>query len=256
MSRSMSTRSPYLAPAISLGTIVGALVLAQALIKTEIISPYIVPLPTDIFASFERVVVEEGIPGRFAVTVGETLAAGLLTILVGIPIGLLLYRFGRLRVAFEPWLAVIAAAPLVLAYPLFLVLFGRSSLTIVIIGFASGVAPVALKTIEGFVSTRRVLIDVGRSFRLTSTQEFRQILLPAALPQIFVGLRLGLIFCLINVVGVEFLINLGGLGQLIHDLAERYDLPGTYAAICFVVLVSVLFFAVLDRGEKWLQRRR
>ena len=65
---------------------------------------------------------------------------------------------------------------------------------------------------------------------------------PSALPTIFVGIRLGLIFALINIVGVEFLINFGGLGQLINDLAERYDLPGTYAAICFVILVSVMFF--------------
>lgn len=251
----IAARSSYLAPAISLGTIIGALALAQLLIKLEILSPYIVPLPTDIAASLWRVVVEEGIPGRFAVTVGETLAAGVLILLVGMPVGLLLYRFTGMRQAFEPWLAAVAAAPLVLAYPLFLVLFGRSSLTIIVIGFASGVAPVALKTIEGFASTRRVLINVGRSFRLTPSQEFWKILLPAALPQIFVGLRLGLIFCLINVVGVEFLVNLGGLGQLINDLAERYDLAGTYAAICFVVLVSILFFAILDRGEKWLQRR-
>ena len=41
---------------------------------------------------------------------------------------------------------------------------------------------------------------------------------------------------MINIVGVEFLINFGGLGQLINELAERYDLPGTYGAICFVVL--------------------
>ncbi len=62
-------------------------------------------------------------------------------------------------------------------------------------------------------------------------------------------------FCLINIVGVEFLINFGGLGQLINDLSERYDLPGTYAAIAFVVLVSVLFFVLMDRCERWLQRR-
>lgn len=240
---------------LSGATIIGLLAIMQALIMTEIVSPYVVPLPTDIAASFWRVVVEEGVFSRFMVTVGETLAAGLLILVVGIPVGLLLYRFGKLRLAFEPWLAAMAAAPLVLAYPLFLVLFGRSSLTIIIIGFAAGVFPVALKTIEGFASTRRVLIDVGRSFRLTPAQEFRQILLPAALPHIFVGLRLGLIFCLINIVGVEFLINLGGLGQLITELSERYDLPGTYAAICFVIGVSILFFSVLDRGEKWLQRR-
>ncbi len=115
-----------------------------------------------------------------------------------------------------------------LAYPLFLVLFGRSPLTIVVIGFASALPPVVLKTMEGFGATRRVLLDVGRSMRLTPAQEFRMILLPAALPQIFVGLRLALVFGLINVVGVEFLINLGGLGQLINDLSERYDLPGTW----------------------------
>ena len=75
---------------------------------------------------------------------------------------------------------------------------------------------------------------------------------PAALPTIFVGLRLGLIFALINIVGVEFLINFGGLGQLINELAERYDLGGTYAAICFVILVSVIVFAVTERIERWL----
>ena len=78
-------------------------------------------------------------------------------------------------------------------------------------------------------------------------------MLPAALPTIFTGIRLGLIFALINVVGVEFLINYGGLGQLINDLAERYDLPGTYAAICFVILVSVVFFLALERIERWLR---
>jgi ABC-type nitrate/sulfonate/bicarbonate transport system permease component len=66
-------------------------------------------------------------------------------------------------------------------------------------------------------------------------------------------MRLGLIFALINVVGVEFLINFGGLGQLINDLAERYDLPAMYATICFVILVSVVFFMGLERFERWLR---
>ena len=57
----------------------------------------------------------------------------------------------------------------------------------------------------------------------------------------------------INIVGVEFLINFGGLGQLVNELSERYDLPGTFAAICFVILVSVLFFMALERIERWLR---
>jgi len=146
-----------------------------------------------------------------------------------------------------------ASAPTVLMYPLFMVIFGRSASTIIVMGFVAGLPPVILKTIEGLAATPRVLINVGRSFKLTGALLFIKILLPAALPTMFVGVRLGLIFALINVVGVEYLINFGGLGQLINDLAERYDLPGTYAAISFVILVSVCFFILTEWIERWLR---
>ena len=120
-------------------------------------------------------------------------------------------------------------------------------------GFVAGLAPVILKTLEGLSATRVVLINVGRSFNLTPSQQFWKILFPAALPTVFVGLRIGLIFTMLNIVGVEFLVNFGGLGQLINEMADRYDVPGTYAAILFVVLVSVLAFIVIERLERWLR---
>jgi NitT/TauT family transport system permease protein len=171
----------------------------------------------------------------------------------GIAGGVLMHRVKLLQQACETWVAAMAAAPLVLAYPLFMVIFGRNAWTIIMMGFFAALPPVILKTVEGMASTRKVLVNVGRSFNLTPAQQFWKIMFPAALPTIFVGVRLGLIFALINIVGVEFLINYGGLGQLINDLAERYDLAGTYAAICFVILVSVLFFMALEKTERWLR---
>jgi NitT/TauT family transport system permease protein len=165
----------------------------------------------------------------------------------------ILYHFRLLRAATETWIAAIAAAPLVLIYPLYLVIFGRNASTIVMMGFTAGLAPVTLKTLEGLSATRRVLIDVGRSFNLTPWQQFWKISFPSALPTIFVGMRLGLIFALINIVGVEYLINFGGLGQLINELTDRFDLPGTYAAICFVILVSMCVFFLTERLERWLR---
>jgi NitT/TauT family transport system permease protein len=241
------------APALGLGALALAITLIQVLIEAGRINRFIVPLPTQIAASFERVIAEEHVFSRFLLTAGEALAAGVLLTVVGIGIGVLLYRFRLLRLACETWVAALASAPLVLMYPLFLVIFGRSAMTMVMIGFVAALPPVILKTVEGLAGTRRVLIDVGRSFKLTQFQQFWKILFPAALPSMFVGIRLGLIFALINIVGVEFLINFGGLGQLINELAERYDLPGTYAAICFVVLVSVCFFAVTGWVERWLR---
>lgn len=232
---------------------VGVVALVELLIRVNMINPFVVPLPSQILGSIPRIVAEEHVLERFWQTMQELLWASLLLTTIGISIGALFYKFRILRLACESWVGAFAAAPIVLLYPLFLVIFGRSATTIVMIGFAAGLAPVILKTIEGLAGTRRVLIDVGRSFRVSPAQQFTKILLPAALPSVFVGLRLGLIFAMINIVGVEFLINFGGLGQLINELAERYDLPGTYGAILFVILTSILFFDVTERIERWLR---
>jgi NitT/TauT family transport system permease protein len=247
------SRSRFVPPVLGFGLLVGAILAVEVLIRIGAINRFIVPLPSQIAMAFWPVIVEEDILGRFRATFFEAFTAGMMITVVGVSFGILLYRFKLLRAATETWVAALASAPTVLMYPLFLVIFGRSAWTIIMMGFVAGLPPVILKTIEGFSGTRRVLIDVGRSFKLTGAELFMKILFPAALPTIFVGVRLGLIFTLINVVGVEFLINFGGLGQIINDLSERYDLPGTYAAICFVILVSVLFFMITERIERWLR---
>ena len=107
------------------------------------------------------------------------------------------------------------------------------------IGFIAGLPPVILKTLEGLAGTRPVLVDVGRSLKLGRGRFLQDPVARGAADDVRrraprPDLRL------INIVGVEFLINYGGLGQLINELAERYDLAGTYAAICFVILTSVV----------------
>jgi NitT/TauT family transport system permease protein len=239
--------------AVGIGTLVVFFLAVELLIQTGVISRFIVPPPSEIISSFPRVIVEENVLHRFVQTLTECLTAGVMLTVFGVAGGVLMHRFKLLQQACETWVAALASAPFVLMYPLFLVIFGRSAWTIIMMGFVAALPPVILKTIEGISGTRKVLVNVGRSFNLSATQQFWKILFPAALPTIFVGIRLGLIFALINVVGVEFLINFGGLGQLINELAERYDLAGTYAAICFVILVSVLFFMALEKAERWLR---
>jgi NitT/TauT family transport system permease protein len=257
---------------LGFGTLAAALWSVELLIAHSVIDPHTVPLPSQVFGAFGRIIAEEDLAEQFALTVFglqfsifcpvcgerfrltffEAATASVMITVIGVAIGLLMYRVSLLREATETWIAALAAAPVVLVYPLFLVIFGRTVWTIITMGVVAGLPPVILKTIEGFAGTRRVLVNVGRSFNLSGPQMFTKILFPSALPTIFVGIRLGLIFTLINVVGVEFLVNFGGLGQLINDLAERYDLPGTYAAISLVILVSVCFFVLTEWIERWL----
>jgi len=243
----------FAAAAVGLGALAAFLLAVEILIQTGVVSRFIVPPPSEIIGSFGRVIVEEHVFSRFLLTLTECLTAGMMLTVFGVAGGVLMHRFKLLQQACETWVAAMASAPIVLMYPLFLVIFGRNAWTIIMMGFFAALPPVILKTIEGIAGTRKVLVNVGRSFNLNATQQFWKILFPAALPTIFVGLRLGLIFALINIVGVEFLINFGGLGQLINELAERYDLAGTYAAICFVILVSIVFFVALEKTERWLR---
>jgi NitT/TauT family transport system permease protein len=238
---------------VGLATVILVGATLEAMIRGDLISRFVVPPPSEVIGSFGRLIAEEDIARRFLQTAFEGVGAGILIATVGVPAGLFLYRWTNLRLAVEGWVAASASAPVVLAYPLLLVIFGRSAMTIIVMGFCSGVAPVVLKTLEGLSATRPALLNVGRSLKLTPAQQFRFIEFPAALPTIVVGIRLGLILALINVVGVELLINFGGLGQLINELSERYDPPGTYAAIGFVLLVSVLLFLALDRIERWVR---
>jgi NitT/TauT family transport system permease protein len=238
---------------VGVASVAAFFLIAELLIQVGVINRFIVPPPSEVVASFRRIIVEEHLLRRFLFTAAECLAAGLLLTVFGVIGGVLMHRFKLLQRACETWVAAFASAPVVLTYPLFMVIFGRNAWTIVMMAFVAALPPVILKTIEGISGTRKVLVNVGKSFNLTGPQQFWKILFPAALPTIFVGVRLGLIFALINVVGVEYLINYGGLGQLIADLAERYDLGGTYAAVIVVILVSVLFFMTLERIERWLR---
>ena len=115
--------------------------------------------------------------------------------------------------------------------------------------------PIILKTCEGLDETRRVQIDVGRSFDLTPTQLFWRIRVPAAFPAILSGIRLGLAYALVGVISTEYLTNYGGLGELITDLADRYEMAAMYGAILFVMTVSAGLLTLVEGIERWLTHR-
>ncbi len=131
------------------------------------LSPDTAPAPMEIAASLPQLVTDEDLLQRFLTTFAEAFAAAALAVLFGVPLGLLLHRSRAAAVAFEPWVASVAAAPLVLLYPLFLVLVGRNLVTIVLMGAIAGLPAMALKTKEGFDGVRPVLLQVGRGFGMS-----------------------------------------------------------------------------------------
>ena len=243
-------RSPALT---GLAGAVALLAVLEAAIRWGLVSRQIVARPTDAIAAVPLLYDEEDIVANFLVTLGMTGAAALIAIAIGVPFGYLMYRRRVLGEAYEGWLAAAFAAPLVLLYPLFLVIFGRTHFTLVIMAVIPGLIPIAIQTRQGLLAVPHTLINVGRSFHLTSRALFWKIMFPHAIPSIFNGVRLGIMYALVNVVAIEYLTDFGGLGRVVSNTYFRYEIPETYAAIAFVIGVSVLFFWAFNRIERWLR---
>ena len=240
--------------ATGFGTLILLLALWQGAAMAGYVNTFIAPAPLDIAQSFPDLFTDENVLGALAQSFAETFGAAAIAGAIGVPIGWWLHSRRLAGLAFENWVANLAAAPLVLLYPLFLVVFGRNAATIVAMAVVTALPPIVLKTKEGLDGVRRTLINVGRSLRLSHRQIFLRIMLPAAAPVIGNGLRLGLILSLISVVGIEFLIHFGGMGDLIATLGDRFEIAKMFAAICVVLLISVAFFFIGEQVDKWLAR--
>jgi NitT/TauT family transport system permease protein len=219
------------------------------------ISALIIAPPSSLPRAFQHLWEEGMLVEPFLITLAQAFAATLLSALAGIPWGVLLWRKPVLGEAYEPWIGAAFAAPTILLFPLFMVLFGRGYATTTLVGFLAAVIPIALKTREAFLGVPRVLLDVGSSLRLRPSVAFWKIAFPAAAPGIFTGVRLGLIYALVNIIGMEFLIDFGGLGRVVSEMYFRFEIPSMYAAIILIVIVSLVFLHALRRLESWLRPR-
>jgi ABC-type nitrate/sulfonate/bicarbonate transport system permease component len=241
---------PALVTACVLLAIVGLL---QVAASAGVTNTFLFPSPLEVAESFPDLIAEEGLLARFAMTAGEVFLAASLAIVVGGLLGGLLYSSRIAWDAFASWIVGFNAAPLILLYPLFLMIFGRNPSVVVVLGVLGALPVIVLKTREAFVGVPKVLLEVGRSFNLPRSRQIRLILLPAATPTIVAGARLGCFYALSAVIGAEFLTGIGGLGALIPDLADRYKLAEMYGAIVFVVVTSAVFILLVNSAGRWLR---
>jgi len=236
-----------------LGVLVVAAVLLEAGSRAGVIAPTALPAPSAIAAGFADVVRNGELVAPALITFGLMLASTACAALVGIPLGIVLARARAFGTAYEPWLGGLFASPLVLIYPIFLVVLHRTFVMVIVMSAITAAIPIVIQTRLGMLHVPPVLRAVGNSFNLSSWQLFRLVEFPAALPAIVTGLRLAIIYALVSVIGLEFLIDFGGLGKVISDLYAQYDIPQMYAEIGVVVVISAAILWLLDRVEGWLR---
>lgn len=188
------------------------------------------------------------------VTLYEIGCALLLSTVVGLGVGFFLWRYRLLGKSYEMLLAALFSSPVILAYPIFLVAFGRTTAAIIALTSLFGAIPIIMNTRTAFQQVNPILIHVGASMNLSRAQMIRHILIPAVAPTIFSGFRLGLTYILKSVLGLEYVVQVGGVGMWLSDAAFRFEVGEVYAGLLGTILLSVMFLYIINRAEALVRR--
>jgi NitT/TauT family transport system permease protein len=184
------------------------------------------------------------------ITSVEILAGYAVSIVVGVPLALAIFRWPVFSKSVYPLLISSQAMPKVAVAPLFVVWFGFGLVPKVLIAFLIAFFPIVINTVMGLASIEREKIYLAQSMGLSSFDTFRLIRLPSALPSIFAGLKISITLAVVGAVVGEFVGGDGGLGYQLMVANGSMDTPLLFAGIAMLTLLGVLFFWIVEVVER------
>jgi len=181
----------------------------------------------------------------FRVGAGFLLAAA-----IGIPLGLLMGWVGGIYTTLNPLVQLLRPISPIAWIPLSILWFGMGDLSPIFLIFLSSVFPIVVQTTAGVHTIEKQYLLAARNFGVSRTRLFAQVVIPAVLPQIIVGMRVSLGVAWLVVVAAEMIALQSGLGYLIIDsrnAGNRYDL--VVAAMLIIGLIGLLLDLMMRRLE-------
>jgi NitT/TauT family transport system permease protein len=190
----------------------------------------------------------------FWLHLADSLKAFAVALTIAIVLGLLIgFALGLHRLsgeAMEPMLVALYSIPKITLYPIILLAFGIGISAKIAFGTIHGIVPVALFTLNAVRTTRPILIKTGRVLKLSPAVMVREILFPAAVPEIFTGIRVGFSLTLIGTILGEMFAAQRGLGYMLMSAISLYniDLIMSVTFLLVVLAASVnMALLVIDR---------
>jgi len=168
---------------------------------------------------------------------------------IGIALGLAMASSATAKQALQPWISGLYATPTIALAPLFILWLGIGIWSKVLVVIFLVLFPVTINTEAGLRTTSERLIEMLRSFGATPRQIFFKVSLPSALPFILAGLKLGIGRGLIGVVVAELFGSRAGLGRLISQSADAFNMPELFAGVVILAVAGIIMTAGFGRLE-------
>jgi len=156
--------------------------------------------------------------------------------------------------SYEMLLAALFSSPVILAYPIFLVTFGRGSAAVIALSSIFGLIPTIINTKGAFQNVNPILLQVGASMNLTRPADVSAYSDTGRGTDDLSGFRLALTYILKSVLGLEYVAQVGGVGMWLSDAAFKFEVEEVLCRLVRTMLLSILFLYLINRSEVLVRR--
>jgi len=240
------------APLVALVGLLVALFLWHVLVRWAGYPAFFLPSPAAVARRFGLALRQGILIEHTLVTLGEVFGGLALGLSAATILGYLLAKSERLERLIAPYLVASQAVPIVALAPLLVIWFGSGSLSKVLVCALTLFFPVLMNTIVGIRSVDRGMVELMRSLGSTRWQIFAYLEVPAALPVLMGGLKIGVTLSVIGAVVGEFVAADRGLGFLVNLARGLFDTPLMFVALVTLMAIALTLYGIVDRLEHWL----
>lgn len=236
--------------------IVAAFVAAlEAACRTGLVPYTVVIPPSEMAISLVRLLRDGEVTGDLLMSFGNVLAAAGLSVVLGFAAGIVIHAWPALRAAVDPLLASYYAVPTFMFYPVFIILFGVGSASIIAIAVLLAIVAMITATLNGLDRIPPVLRKTARMMQMGPLQTAALVSLPAAIPHLFTGVKLSVAYAFIGVIASEFILSGAGIGYAIAYAYNNFNNQQMYALMLLIVVVVTAVNAGLDAIDRRLKAR-
>lgn len=193
---------------------------------------------------------------HISASVGRALQGFVVAVVVAVPLGIVIGWYRPVAQLLNPVLELFRNTAALALLPVFVLILGIGETSKVALVIYACIFPILLNTISGVRTVDPLLIKSARSLGLSSFRLFQKVILPAALPTIFTGIRLSAAASILVLVAAEMVGAQSGLGYLIMASQLNFQIPQMYAGILTIALVGFIFNFVLVLIERRFSRWR
>ncbi|NRQ39232.1 ABC transporter permease [Nonomuraea sp. NN258] len=222
----------------------------EALPRLGVVDPVFVPPLSQDLAAWADLLVSGQLAEHLGASLGRSAAGFGLAVALAIPLGLLIGWYRPVADLLTPLLELFRNTSAVALLPVFTLILGIGEPTKITFVLYACSWPILLNTISGVKSVEPLLIKSARSMGLGPVRLFQKVILPAAVPAVFTGVRLAGAYSILVLLFAEMVGAKAGLGYLILDTQSSFRIPEMYAGIITISALGLLFNLLLIGVER------